>query len=146
MWPDLRKGVFHTHPVLWVWKTITGLSKMIWSWNFLQPLSYVSASCWSNFKLIAFTNWRLWIIKVSNLDVCGRPLFANPVTYTLLHTANTQCMHFILSRTEHTCMLSYYIMDACRFAFSCDPFQFLLVQRYGLEHQNILCNNRILVL
>ena len=52
-----------------------------WSWNFLQSLSYVGTFCWPNFKSVACTNLKLWIVKVGKLDVCGRPLFANPVTY-----------------------------------------------------------------
>ena len=31
-----------------------------------------------NFRFVSFLNTKLWSSK---LDVCGRPLFANPVTY-----------------------------------------------------------------
>ena len=81
MWPDLRKGVFHTHPIVQNWKIINLLSNDIWSWNFLQPLTYVGTFCLPNFKSIALSNLTLRIVKVGKLDVCGRPLFANPVTY-----------------------------------------------------------------
>ena len=80
MWPYLWKGVFHAYPISWTCRTITLLSKDVWSWNFLQPLTYVGASCLPYFKSIAFTNLELKIVKVSSLDVCERPLFANPVT------------------------------------------------------------------
>ena len=73
---DLWKGAFHMHPIWWTWKTIKSLLKYIWNWNFSQPLSYVGAFCWPNFKSIAFTNLKLQLVKV---DVHGRPIFANPV-------------------------------------------------------------------
>ena len=62
-WLKLWKGVFHMYPILWTWKTITSFLKSAWSWNFLQSLSYVRASCWPNFKSIAFTSLRLRIVK-----------------------------------------------------------------------------------
>ena len=41
------------------------------------------------FNSIAFTNLKLQIVKVGKLDVCGRPLFASPITdvvyYDQLH-------------------------------------------------------------
>ena len=74
LWPDSRKGVFHTHPISWTCGTITLLSEDMWSWNFLQPITYVGTSCLPNFKSSAFTNLKLEIVKVSKLDVCGRPL------------------------------------------------------------------------
>ena len=40
-----------------------------------------------NFKFVSFLNTKLWSSKFTELDVCGRPLFANPVTYT--KTSNT---------------------------------------------------------
>ena len=33
------------------------------------------------FRLICLINAELWSSKFIELDVCGRPLFANPVTY-----------------------------------------------------------------
>ena len=30
---------------------------------------------------MSYLNIKLWSLKVRKLDVCGRPLFANPVTY-----------------------------------------------------------------
>ena len=37
-----------------------------------------------NFRLICYLNTKLWSSKFIELDVCGRPLFANPVTYAQL--------------------------------------------------------------
>ena len=81
LWLDLWKRVFHTHPISWTCRTITLLSNDVWYWNFLQPLTFVGVSCLPNFKSIAFTNLKLEIVKVNKLDVCWRPLFANPVTF-----------------------------------------------------------------
>jgi len=83
MWPDLRKGVFHTHPILWTWKPITLWSRKIQAWNFLHLLTYDCNQCWPNLKAIPLPNLMFWFSKVGKLDVCGRPLFANPVTYDL---------------------------------------------------------------
>jgi len=44
-------------------------------------LTYVSTHCCPNFNALAVSNLKLWISKISKLDVCGRPLFANPVTF-----------------------------------------------------------------
>ena len=84
MWPDLRKRVLHT----WMSNSMNFEDNFvikrhhIWNWNFLQPLNCVGASCWTNFKSTAFTKFKLLqIVEVGNLDVCGRPIFANLVTY-----------------------------------------------------------------
>jgi len=47
----------------------------------LHVFTYVGTHCCANFKGMAVFNLKLLIAKVSKLDVCGRPLFANPVTY-----------------------------------------------------------------
>ena len=36
-----------------------------------------------SFRLICFLNTELWSSEFIELDVCGRPLFANPVTFTV---------------------------------------------------------------
>ena len=54
--------------------------KDIWSW---QLSIYVDTSWWSNVTSVAITNLKLWIIKVGKFDVCGKPSFANPVTFVL---------------------------------------------------------------
>jgi len=54
---------------------------MLWIWNFHTIFYYILACFTPNFVSIAYSYWELWIIKVWKLDVCGRPLFANLVTY-----------------------------------------------------------------
>ena len=49
--------------------------------KFSPSINYVGSHYSPNFKPITYCNLKLLIIKVSILDVCGRPLFANPVTY-----------------------------------------------------------------
>ena len=34
-----------------------------------------------NFRCLFLLSIKLWFSKLIELDVCGRPLFANPVTY-----------------------------------------------------------------
>ena len=34
-----------------------------------------------NFKLVSSLSTKVWSFKFIELDVCGRPFFANPVTY-----------------------------------------------------------------
>ena len=108
MWPDLRKGVFHTHAILETWKTVTWLSNNKWSWNFFQPFSYVGTFCWPNFKSVACANLKLWIVKVGKLDVCGRPLFANPVTYWLAVTKITKLYCLEYSSYKSYCGMTTY--------------------------------------
>jgi len=50
----------------------------------LHDLTYVGTHFCPNFKLMAVFNLKLWIVKVGELDVWGRPLFANQVT--ILHS------------------------------------------------------------
>ena len=83
MWPDLRKGVFHTHPLSWLWRTITWCSYKLQTWNFHHVLHYVSSLHCKNFKTIAVITLKLQIAEVGIFNVCWRPLFANPVTYTV---------------------------------------------------------------
>ena len=33
---------------------------------------------------LCYLNTKLWFSKFTEMDVCGRPLFANPVTYVVL--------------------------------------------------------------
>jgi len=129
LWPDLRKGVFHTHAILVTWKTVTWLSNNKWSWNFFQPLSYVGTFCWPNFKSVACANLKLWIVKVGKLDVCGRPLFANPVTN---YEASFWMIFFwnpkpSWSLIYSNCMTQYYctvqLLPYCVMGHICTVFQ-----------------------
>ena len=77
---DLRKGVFHTHPIYQLLKIITS------DWEKLLPSNSVNIDYnhrlidRENFKLVSSLITKLWVSKFIELDVCGRPLFANPVT------------------------------------------------------------------
>jgi len=68
MWADLQKGVFHTHPVPWTWRTVTLSSKHIQSWKFTHLLTSVGTQYWPNFKAIAVFNAMLWIFKLDKLE------------------------------------------------------------------------------
>ena len=39
-------------------------------------------------RLVSFLNTKVWSFKFIELDVCGRPLFANPVTYDMQNILN----------------------------------------------------------
>ena len=96
---DLRKGVFNTHAVFWLWKTITWCLSKIQAWNFYQFLHYVSALnckiCWP----ITFTHLKLWIVEVYKSDVCGRPLL-QIWSHTYMHSTkyNMQLWNTILEK------------------------------------------------
>ena len=45
-----------------------------------RALTY-SVRTGKSFKLVSYLNTELWSFKVRKLDVCGRPLFANLVTF-----------------------------------------------------------------
>ena len=61
--------------------------RYVCSWNFHTMFSYFIAFFWPNLNPIALSDGKLWIIKVRKLDVCGRPLFVNLVTYIYYLTA-----------------------------------------------------------
>ena len=81
LWLDLWKGVFHTHPIIQIWRPITYCSSKIEAWNFHHFFILVSTRCTENCKFIAFTHRKLLIVEVDKFNVCGRPLFTNPVTF-----------------------------------------------------------------
>ena len=78
MWPDLRKGVFHTHPIYQLWQFATSDCYKPLMWNLISRKHQHSFIAGKSFNFI-----RLLIAKLRllNLDVCGRPPFANLVTY-----------------------------------------------------------------
>ena len=65
-------------------------------------LQYVGTHCCPNFKAMAVFNLKLLITKVDKLDVCGRPLFANPVT-------NIVVLHIITYKVQQHESLCKYI-------------------------------------
>ena len=81
MWPDLRKGVFHTHPICQLWQLITSDWKELLPWILGSGEHHYSWIHGELFRLICYLNTELWSPTFTELDVCGRPLFANPVTY-----------------------------------------------------------------
>jgi len=81
MWPDLRKGVFHTHPVYQLWWFITLDWYKLLTWNLVRSTCQHTLMTRGSFSSIFHSIPKLWSSKFGELDVCGRPLFANPVTY-----------------------------------------------------------------
>ena len=73
----VKRGI----PLLQLWETITSCRDKVGVWNFYHALYSVSTLHWENFESKAFACIKLWIGKVGSFDACGRPLFANPVTY-----------------------------------------------------------------
>ena len=81
MWPDLRKGVFRTHTIYQLWQSIPSDWKQLSSWN-LESSEYQHRLIdVEYFRFVCALNPKLHSSKFIELDVCGRPLFANPVTY-----------------------------------------------------------------
>ena len=76
----VKRGLPHTSNSLNL-MTITLLERKVDICNFFHPLSSVITHFGLNFKPIALHNLWLRIIEVGKLDVCGRPLFTNPVTF-----------------------------------------------------------------
>jgi len=54
---------------------------MVWIWN-IHTMFYSVLAYFNN--LIAHSDEELRIVKIWKLDVCGRPLFTNPVTYIVI--------------------------------------------------------------
>ena len=85
MWPDLRKGVFHTHPIYQIWRFLTLDWYKLLTWNFVRSKCQHSLMTGGSFSSICHLIAKLWSPKFRELDACGRPLFANPVTYVALY-------------------------------------------------------------
>jgi len=90
------KGFFHTHLILWSWRTLVQQDKRL---NFLS-ISHVMG--WKNFKSLVFLDLKTWVIKVGNLDVWeDQLLFKNPVTYITTVYIHTYFWH-LLAKLSHT--------------------------------------------
>jgi len=66
-----------------LWKSTSNFLNLKLNWNLTSAIKlcmHVGASCWPNFNSIAFANLKLQN-DIVDMDVCGRPLFINPVTY-----------------------------------------------------------------
>ena len=102
---------------------------MAWIWNFHTMFYFVVAYFKLNFNSIAHSDGKLWIVKLWKLDVCGRLLFANPVTYkipisttwhsicyysyTICYTSSSQNRDLICNRicklpASSSCLGSFY--------------------------------------
>ena len=67
----------------------------------LRALTY-SVRTGESFKLVSYLSTKLWrSFKVRKLDVCGRPLFANPVTYIKCKMTNN-----LLGKSETVVLLN----------------------------------------
>ena len=74
MWLDLLKGVFHTHSLLWVWRTITWC-RINYEPENLAIINFglcASTLHYKNLSIIAFLSLKLWITKVGYLEMGER--------------------------------------------------------------------------
>ena len=89
MWPGLQKGVFPNT------SNCINLEnrKFVIKKHMKLKLSPAIKLCWCLLltKSIDYTNLKLRIIKIGKMDVCGRPLFANLVTYISTGIGNLSC-------------------------------------------------------
>ena len=91
MWPDLQKGVFRTHPIYQLWWLITFEWKRLLTWNLVKSEHQHSLVDGKSFRLMCFLSTELWFSEFIELDVCGRPLFANPFTYHEVLLQSSMC-------------------------------------------------------
>ena len=80
MWPDLQKGVFHKHPIYQLWQSITSDWKQPFPWNLNNSEYQHRLIDVENFSFVCALKPKLQYTKFIELDVCGRPIFANSVT------------------------------------------------------------------
>jgi len=80
MWLDLQKGVFHTHPFYQLRWFVTSDWQKLLTWNLVSRKHQHRLMTGASFRFICLLITKLWSLKFNKLDVCGRPLFANPVT------------------------------------------------------------------
>ena len=112
MWLDLQKGVLYTHPIVWLWSGITSFLSKLLDWNFWSCTGNERTVLLPNFKAVGQTKAELCSLKVEKLDACIRPLFANPVTYTLIIIRFINCSHQ-WSRYFHLCNFRAWIHMCC---------------------------------
>ena len=104
LWPDLRKGAFHTHPIHQIWQSITSDWKQPFPWN-LNSSEYQHRSIdVENFSFVCALKPKLQSSKFIELDVCGRPLFANPVTFANFKLENY--LNFLVTIKKYSKMIS----------------------------------------
>ena len=89
-----KRGLPHTFMQFYELRGLHNLGCKAYTqtWNFLHLLTYVSTHCCLNFKALAISHLKLWIARVSKLDVCGRPLFTN-IILPLIHSHDTQHLY-----------------------------------------------------
>ena len=83
------KRVFHTHPICKLPQLITLDVYKLRAYKLYSLEHQHSVRTGESAKLLSYLNTMLSSFKVRKLDVCGRPLFANPVTYN--HLCNKVC-------------------------------------------------------
>jgi len=81
MWPDLRKGVFHTHSFYQLRRFVTSDWQKLLTWNLVSGKHQHRLMTGESFRFICLLITKLWSLKFNKLDVCGRPLFTNPVIF-----------------------------------------------------------------
>jgi len=93
LWPDLRKGVFHTHPIYQLRRFITLDWYKLLTWNLVSTKCQHGLMIGGSFSSICHSKTKLWHSKCRELDVCGRLLFANSVTIgkQKMETVKTWC-------------------------------------------------------
>ena len=106
-----------TQQILWTWKTITLSSKYFLSWNFLRPLCYmhVGASYEPSLESIAFTNLKLWTVKVGKMDSEEDPFLLIhshiwPLMSNILPEAQTQIS---IQNLTMFCRWYFWIIYTC---------------------------------
>ena len=68
-------------PICQLWQLITSDWKELLPWYLGSGEHHYNWIHGEMFRLICYLNTELWSPTFTELDVCGRPLFANPVTY-----------------------------------------------------------------
>ena len=82
-----------------------------------STLTYVGTRCCLNFKGLAVFNLKLLIVKVGKMDVCGRPLFANPVTIMFNPCITTHVYNYTESRKLTIPYIIHKLADEVLFTY-----------------------------
>ena len=109
MWPDLRKGVLYTHPIVQIWSGITSFISKLLSWKFLPYKCNDRPVLLPNFKTVGQTPAELHSLKVEKLDACIRSLFCK-----FGHIYGFVAYEYFCNAHMHACMIVCQLLQLPR--------------------------------
>ena len=87
-------------------------------------------------KWLSYTEQKLYLIKIAIFDVCGRPLFANPVTYIRVYVYILYMCVCIYIQLKVDCSENKFLHDiAVKYLYTHAMKTYVI--KYMLHHYNL---------